>query len=104
MEEVILNALDDFEGPIAIGLRSGHVSRANVTLTLGVEAELDRHVMNPNCACWNRRWRDRSATSIKPKAHSSERHLRYGDGFARRPACAKKAAGLPAPMLLRIRR
>jgi muramoyltetrapeptide carboxypeptidase len=39
LEEVILNALDDFDGPIAIGLRSGHVSRANVTLTFGVEAE-----------------------------------------------------------------
>jgi len=39
LEEVILNALDDFDGPIGIGLRSGHVSRANVTLTLGVEAE-----------------------------------------------------------------
>jgi muramoyltetrapeptide carboxypeptidase len=26
--------------PIAIGLRSGHVSRQNVTLTFGVEAEL----------------------------------------------------------------
>jgi muramoyltetrapeptide carboxypeptidase len=26
--------------PIAIGLRSGHVSRENVTLTFGVEAEL----------------------------------------------------------------
>jgi muramoyltetrapeptide carboxypeptidase len=40
LEEVILNALDDFDGPICIGLRSGHVSRANVTLTLGVQAEL----------------------------------------------------------------
>jgi muramoyltetrapeptide carboxypeptidase len=40
VEEVILNALDGFEGPIAIGLRSGHVSRQNVTLTFGVEAEL----------------------------------------------------------------
>jgi muramoyltetrapeptide carboxypeptidase len=40
LEEVILNALDDFEGPIVIGLRSGHVSRANVTLTFGVQAEL----------------------------------------------------------------
>jgi muramoyltetrapeptide carboxypeptidase len=40
LDEVILSALDDFEGPIVIGLRSGHVSRANVTLTLGVEAEL----------------------------------------------------------------
>jgi muramoyltetrapeptide carboxypeptidase len=40
LEEVILNALDDFDGPIVIGLRSGHVSRANVTLILGVQAEL----------------------------------------------------------------
>ena len=40
LDEVILSALEDFEGPIVIGLRSGHVSRANVTLTLGVEAEL----------------------------------------------------------------
>jgi muramoyltetrapeptide carboxypeptidase len=41
LEEVILNVLHDFEGPIAIGLRSGHVSRQNVTLTFGVEAELE---------------------------------------------------------------
>jgi muramoyltetrapeptide carboxypeptidase len=40
LDQAILNALDGFDGPIAIGLRSGHVSRQNVTLTLGVEAEL----------------------------------------------------------------
>jgi len=40
LEEVILRVFDDFQGPIAIGLRSGHVSRSNVTLTFGVEAEL----------------------------------------------------------------
>ncbi len=40
LENTILSALHGFEGPIAIGLRSGHVSRANVTLTIGVEAEL----------------------------------------------------------------
>jgi len=40
LDEVILRILEDFEGPIAIGLRSGHVSRQNVTLTFGVEAEL----------------------------------------------------------------
>jgi len=40
LDEVILSALEEFEGPIVIGLRSGHVSRANVTLTFGVEAEL----------------------------------------------------------------
>ena len=40
LDEAILNALDGFKGPIAIGLRSGHVSRQNVTLTFGVEAGL----------------------------------------------------------------
>ncbi len=40
VEEAILSALEGFEGPIAIGLRSGHVSRQNVTLTFGVEAVL----------------------------------------------------------------
>lgn len=40
LEKAILNALDGFEGPIAIGLRSGHVSRQNITLTFGVQAEL----------------------------------------------------------------
>jgi muramoyltetrapeptide carboxypeptidase len=38
--KAILSALEGFNGPIAIGLRSGHVSRQNVTLTFGVEAEL----------------------------------------------------------------
>jgi muramoyltetrapeptide carboxypeptidase len=40
LEEAILHALEGFDGPVAIGLRSGHVSRQNVTLTFGVEAEL----------------------------------------------------------------
>jgi len=41
LEAMILRVLDWFEGPIGIGLRSGHVSRANVTLPFGIEAELD---------------------------------------------------------------
>lgn len=40
LERAILSALDGFEGPVAIGLRSGHVSRRNVTLRFGLEAEL----------------------------------------------------------------
>jgi muramoyltetrapeptide carboxypeptidase len=40
LEQAIQHALENFTGPIAIGLRSGHVSRQNVTLTFGVEAEL----------------------------------------------------------------
>jgi muramoyltetrapeptide carboxypeptidase len=41
LDRAILHALRDFEGPIAIGLRSGHVDRANVTLPLGIAASLD---------------------------------------------------------------
>jgi muramoyltetrapeptide carboxypeptidase len=40
LDEVILRVFDHFQGPIAIGLRSGHVSHSNVTLTFGVDAEL----------------------------------------------------------------
>ena len=40
LEETILSALDGLEVPIAMGLRSGHVSRQNVTLTFGVQAGL----------------------------------------------------------------
>ena len=40
LDDVILHAFADLDIPIAIGLRSGHVSRQNVTLTFGVEAEL----------------------------------------------------------------
>jgi muramoyltetrapeptide carboxypeptidase len=41
LEKAILHALRDFEGPIGIGLRSGHVGARNVTLPLGVAVELD---------------------------------------------------------------
>jgi muramoyltetrapeptide carboxypeptidase len=41
LQGAILHALHDFEGPIAIGLRSGHVSAPNITLPLNARAELD---------------------------------------------------------------
>lgn len=40
LEEAIRYNLRDFEGPIAIGLRCGHVYEPNVTLPLGVRARL----------------------------------------------------------------
>jgi muramoyltetrapeptide carboxypeptidase len=40
LDDTILSALDGLDVPIAIGLRSGHVSRQNVTLIFGIEAEL----------------------------------------------------------------
>jgi muramoyltetrapeptide carboxypeptidase len=40
LDEVILRVLDWFPGPIGIGLRSGHVTRRNITLAFGIEAEL----------------------------------------------------------------
>ena len=40
LDHAILSALDGLDIPIAIGLRSGHVSHRNVTLTFGLAAEL----------------------------------------------------------------
>ena len=48
LDGALLHALRDFDGPIAIGLRCGHVSAFNITLPLGVAATLDlREVGNP---------------------------------------------------------
>jgi muramoyltetrapeptide carboxypeptidase len=41
LERAILHSLREFRGPIAIGLRSGHVYSANITLPLGVQVKLD---------------------------------------------------------------
>jgi muramoyltetrapeptide carboxypeptidase len=41
LDRAILHSLRDFDGPIAIGLRSGHVGVSNVTLPLGISAALD---------------------------------------------------------------
>jgi muramoyltetrapeptide carboxypeptidase len=41
LERMILRVLDRVDGPVAIGLRSGHVSRCCVTLAFGIQAELD---------------------------------------------------------------
>ncbi len=53
LEKVISHVFEDFDGPIAFGLHSGHVSRQNVTLTFGVTAALQAedtaqlHVLEP---------------------------------------------------------
>lgn len=41
LEQAILYGLRGFEGPVAIGLRCGHVDGANRTLPLGVSVRLD---------------------------------------------------------------
>jgi muramoyltetrapeptide carboxypeptidase len=41
LEQTITTALDGLDVPVVFGLRSGHVSRHNVTLSFGVYAELD---------------------------------------------------------------
>jgi muramoyltetrapeptide carboxypeptidase len=40
LQEVILRVVGDLKVPVAFGLRSGHVSRRNVTLPIGVRAAL----------------------------------------------------------------
>ena len=41
LEEVVLRVVEDLKIPVAFGLRSGHVSRANITLPFGVNARLE---------------------------------------------------------------
>lgn len=41
LQEVVLRVVGDLGIPIAYGLRSGHVSRGNVTLPIGVRASLE---------------------------------------------------------------
>jgi muramoyltetrapeptide carboxypeptidase len=41
LDAVLLRTLADFPGPVAIGLRSGHVTERNITVPIGVEAQLD---------------------------------------------------------------
>lgn len=41
LEQAILHSLRHFAGPIAVGLRSGHVDAPNITLPLGVRVRLD---------------------------------------------------------------
>ena len=41
LQEMIRRVLEDLDIPVAFGLRSGHVSRKNITLPLGVQARLE---------------------------------------------------------------
>jgi muramoyltetrapeptide carboxypeptidase len=41
LEEVVLRVIGNMRVPVAYGLRSGHVSRRNVTLPFGVRAALN---------------------------------------------------------------
>ncbi|MBO0911828.1 MAG: LD-carboxypeptidase, partial [Acidobacteria bacterium] len=41
LQEVVMRIVGDLGVPVAYGLRSGHVSRQNVTLPLGVSARLN---------------------------------------------------------------
>jgi muramoyltetrapeptide carboxypeptidase len=41
LEEVVLRVIGDLGIPVAFGLRSGHVSRENITLPFGVKARLE---------------------------------------------------------------
>jgi len=50
LEDVIMRIVGDLGVPIAYGLRSGHVSRSNVTLPMGVGARLQAGTSGVNLA------------------------------------------------------
>ncbi len=39
--DVLTRLIQDFDGPVVYGLRSGHVASANITVPLGIQVELD---------------------------------------------------------------
>ena len=41
LQDVVMRVLADFDFPLVFGLRSGHVSTGNITLPIGVEAQLE---------------------------------------------------------------
>lgn len=41
LEAVLMRVLADFAGPVAIGIRSGHVDERNITLPIGIQSELN---------------------------------------------------------------
>jgi muramoyltetrapeptide carboxypeptidase len=58
LEEVVMRVVGDLGIPVAFGLRSGHVSRANITLPFGVKARLEvtdqvsLKILEPATAKW----------------------------------------------------
>jgi muramoyltetrapeptide carboxypeptidase len=40
LQQVIMRVLEPYKVPIVYGLKSGHVSSGNITLPIGVQAEL----------------------------------------------------------------
>ena len=48
LEGACLHALRDFEGPILIGLRSGHVERKNRSVPLGISVSLNHVTLSEN--------------------------------------------------------
>ena len=40
LQQVIMRVLEGYKGPVVFGLKSGHVSSGNITLPIGVQAEL----------------------------------------------------------------
>jgi len=58
LEETLLYSLRWFDGPIGIGLRSGHVTGGNITLPFGVQVRLD------------------FADAVKPRMHFVEAAVR----------------------------
>ena len=100
LEEAILRALEDFDGPIAMGLRSGHVSRQNVTLTFGVRG---------------RAWAGDETqltlleAAVERRMNVAERSTSISAAFAARPwrrwpgCCSCRGTALPAPTRRLIR-
>ena len=92
-ERVILTVLEWFSGPIAYGLRSGHVSRGNVTLTAWRGSGDWWWIRKAQSCGWARGQGEcKRGNEDRNKAYTSDRYLRHGDGVARGHAATQGTA------------
>ena len=111
LEEVVLRVVGDLEVPVAYGLRSGHVSRAQYYFAYWSAGAPERRGRRRQSETTRSRHRDRGfvprwtrQNHERKEAYSPDRNLRHGHGVAGRHAASSADFMLPARMRRPIRR
>ncbi len=92
---ILLEALEGFDVPVALGLSSGHTAHPNVTLPFGVRARLE---------CPGEEAQLRACSRRPSREGPPLGDLRHGHGVARRPPARARPRGDAAPTRTSTRR
>ena len=90
LQEVVLRVVGDLGIPVVYGLHSGHVTRRNITIPLGVAAQLDAgaKVVLGHASAARTNAQQLQYPNDETDARPFNRHMRYGYGLAGRNAAA----------------